>query len=494
MELNTKVGVLAKLKTHCLILPVLAKGKLPASTAEIDKLSGGKISAVIKSGDITGDNGSQLMLHGLSNVEAQRIMLVGCGQPKKITEKKLANALAEAVKTLQEGGTTDAVSTLHQVGERDLHATVLQSGTQAVISVYRFDQYKSHPTAPKKPLKTLTFHAVDKSQQNKLSKALSAATAIATGMGLTRDLANMPPNDCHPTHLADQAKSIGKTYKSVKTTVLNEAQMKKLGMGALLSVSAGSEQPGVLISMEYQGSKKSSDKPVVLVGKGVTFDTGGISIKPSAKMDEMKYDMCGAATVFGVIKACAEMNLPINVVGVVPAVENMPDGRATRPGDIVTASNGKTIEILNTDAEGRLILCDALTYAEKFKPACVIDIATLTGACIVALGHHTSGLMANNDKLASELTQAGLDSGDACWRLPLGDEYNKQLDSPFADLANIGGPSAGTITAGCFLSQFTENYQWAHLDIAGTAWSSTSKAATARPVPMLMQFLMQRSK
>ena len=311
-------------------------------------------------------------------------------------------------------------------------------------------------------------------------------------MNLAKELGNLPGNICTPSYLAEQAVELGQHYDAVTTTILDEDEMAELGMGSLLSVSRGSRQPAKLITMNYQGA--GDEKPVVLVGKGLTFDAGGISLKPAAGMDEMKYDMCGSASVFGTISAIAELNLPINVVGVVPSSENMPDGDANKPGDIVTSMAGKTIEILNTDAEGRLILCDALTYSERFNPEVVIDIATLTGAIIVALGSKTTGLMSNNQDLADDLLQAGRDSDDKAWQLPLWDEYQEQLDSNFADIANIGGKEAGSVTAACFLSRFTEKYTWAHLDIAGTAWKSGGKAkgATGRPVPMLVQYLLNR--
>ena len=311
-------------------------------------------------------------------------------------------------------------------------------------------------------------------------------------MSLAKELGNLPGNVCTPTYLAEQAIKLGQQYDAVTTTILDEDKMAELGMGSLLSVSRGSRQPAKLITMNYQCAGDA--KPVVLVGKGLTFDAGGISLKPAAGMDEMKYDMCGSASVFGTISAIAELNLPINVVGVVPSSENMPDGDANKPGDIVISMAGKTIEILNTDAEGRLILCDALTYSERFNPEVVIDIATLTGAIIVALGSKTTGLMSNNQDLADDLLQAGRDSNDKAWQLPLWDEYQEQLDSNFADIANIGGKEAGSVTAACFLSRFTEKYTWAHLDIAGTAWKSGGKAkgATGRPVPMLVQYLLNR--
>jgi leucyl aminopeptidase len=322
--------------------------------------------------------------------------------------------------------------------------------------------------------------------------ALQWGESIATGLNYARDLGNLPPNICHPSYLAEQAHLLAKGQRKLTVSILSEKDMEKLGMGAFLAVSKGSDQEGKLISMEYHGGKKG-DKPVVLVGKGVTFDTGGISIKPAAAMDEMKFDMCGAASVFGVMKALVAAKLPINVVGVVAAAENMPSGKATRPSDIVTTMSGQTVEILNTDAEGRLVLCDALTYVKKYDPAIVIDIATLTGACVVALGKVVSGLFSADDALANDLLQAGQQSNDRTWRMPVLDDYQELLDSPFADMGNIGGPYGGAITAACFLSRFTKDYTWAHLDIAGVAWhSGAQKGGTGRPVPLLLEYLHNR--
>ncbi len=314
-------------------------------------------------------------------------------------------------------------------------------------------------------------------------------------MAFTRDLGNMPPNICHPRYLAEQAKQLAKSSKKLSVEVLEEKELKALGAGALLAVAQGSDQPPRMIVMNYQGGDKSQ-QPYVLVGKGITFDSGGISLKPGLGMDEMKYDMGGAASVLGTFKTLLELNLPINVIGVLACAENMPSGGATRPGDIVTTMSGLTVEILNTDAEGRLVLCDALTYVKRFNPQSVINVATLTGACIVALGSNTSGLMGNNPELVASLLSAGQQASDVAWELPLFDDYQEQLDSPFADIANIGGPKAGSITAGCFLSRFTKDYPWAHLDIAGTAWISggKEKGATGRPVPLLSQYLLDRAQ
>jgi leucyl aminopeptidase len=356
---------------------------------------------------------------------------------------------------------------------------------------YRFDCLKTKKEDKRRPLK-LGLGMTGKPPAA-AARALERGAALAKGMNLAKDLGNLPSNICTPTYLARQAQELAREYK-LKCQVLEEKDMEKLGMGALLSVTRGTREPAKLIVLQYAGGGKK-DKPAVLVGKGITFDTGGISLKPSAEMDEMKYDMSGAGSVLGTIKAIAEMKLGINVVGIIPTCENMPGGDATKPGDIVTSMSGQTVEILNTDAEGRLILCDALTYAERFDPAAVIDIATLTGACVIALGHVASGLFANDDSLAGELLAAGQDSGDRAWQMPLWDDYQEQIKSPFADMANIGGRPAGSVTAACFLARFTSKFKWAHLDVAGTAWrSGKDKGSTARPVPLLTTFLINRAE
>ena len=390
-------------------------------------------------------------------------------------------------------GADDAVSYLAglEVSDRTIYQKVrtLVEGTRC--AAYTPDALKSKKDKPARPIRRLTV-AVDDGDRTNARKALADGEAIASGVELARMLGDLPGNICTPSYLASKARELGKSSTKLKVSVMNEAGMEKLGMGSLLSVSRGSRQPAKLITLKYNGGK-ASEKPVVLVGKGVTFDSGGISIKPGGKMDEMKYDMCGAASVLGTLKACMAMKLPINVVGVIPATENLPDGDASKPGDIVTSMSGQTIEVLNTDAEGRLILCDALTYSDRFKPAVVIDIATLTGACVVALGSHAAGLLSNDDDLAEELLDAGKSAGDRAWHMPLWDEYQPQLKSNFADMANIGGREAGTITAACFLSRFTKKYRWAHLDIAGVAWKGGSeKGATGRPVSLLTQFLLDR--
>ena len=492
MEFTISSGHPETQRSACLILAIYEDLSLSPSAARIDQAGKGWLSTLVKRGDLQGKAGQTLLLHNPVGSAAERLLLVGAGKADKLDERAWHKLTGAALKALARTRTKTAFSYLSEleVQDRDLAWKTRQLALTAAETIYRFDRLKSE----KSPAPALRKLSLDLAGGNRKTAqaALREAQAIARGMTLTRDLANLPGNICTPSYLASQARSLQKKYAGIKTTVLDEAAMKKLGMGALLSVASGSRQPARLISLEYKGGKKG-DKPVVLVGKGVTFDSGGISIKPSAAMDEMKYDMCGAASVLGTLTAAAEMELPLNVVGIIPSTENLPDGQATKPGDIVTSMSGQTIEILNTDAEGRLILCDALSYAARFKPATVIDIATLTGACVIALGSQASGLLSNNEDLSEALLAAGRESGDRAWSLPLWPEYDEQLKSPFADMANIGGREAGTITAGCFLARFTRDYQWAHIDIAGTAWrSGKDKGATGRPVPLLTQYLLDR--
>lgn len=400
------------------------------------------------------------------------------------------------VKRLESSGATEIASYLTEIAvkRRCITWKISQSIEAIDECLYQFNQLKSEQKPPRRPLRKFIFSVSGRGQLADGEIAVRNAMAVSTGINLSKDLSNLPGNICTPTYLAKQAMTLQEQYPGVKTSVLDEAEMEELGMGALLAVSRGSREPGKLITVEYMGGDKDQ-APIVLVGKGVTFDSGGISLKPGATMDEMKYDMCGAASVLGTIAACAELQTPMNIVAIVPSVENMPGGIAIKPGDIVTSMSGKTIEILNTDAEGRLILCDALTYAAKYEPDVVIDVATLTGACVVALGAHAAGLMGNHNPLINELLHAGQSSGDRCWQLPLWEDYQEQLESNFADIANIGGKGAGTVTAACFLAHFTKRYHWAHLDIAGVAWiSGKQKGATGRPVGLLMQYILDRLK
>jgi leucyl aminopeptidase len=495
MEFIVKSARPETLKTATLVIPVGEGRTLGETATTIDTACAGAISALRKRGDLTGKLGQTLLAHNLPNLKAERVLLVGTGKDSELSDRQLRKIITSVYATLKSLGGNDAVVALDelQVKNRDTYGKTRLMVESLADAGYCFDRFKSQK-AEAGALKKLTLLS-NKADLADAQRASTHAQAIASGMAFTKDLGNMPPNLCHPSFLAEEAKALGKTYKNLKVEILDEKKLKELGMGAFLAVAQGSDQPPRMIVLNYQGGKKT-EKPYALVGKGITFDTGGISIKPASGMDEMKYDMCGAASVFGTLKAVLEMQLPINLVCVLACAENMPSGGATRPGDIVTSMSGQTVEILNTDAEGRLVLCDALTYTERFKPQAVIDIATLTGACIVALGSNVSGLMGNNDELVQQILGAGLSADDRAWQLPLYDEYQEQLDSPFADIANIGGPKAGTITAGCFLSRFTKNYHWAHLDIAGTAWISggKDKGATGRPVPMLTQYLLDRSK
>jgi leucyl aminopeptidase len=494
MEYTLKRGDLAKQKTACLIVGVYAGRELSEPAAALDKASNGQLQRILKKGDFEGKSGQTLLLYDLPGMACERVLLVGAGVSKEFDLPALRKATAAAIGLLNDAHPLEAITTLSllPIADASLYRTLRETILASEEGLYRFDQCKSEVKKPKRPLKRMGLFIGTRRRSRITDKAISHGLAMANGSALAKELGNLPGNICTPTYLAGRARALGRRSRKLKVQVLGERQMKELGMGALLSVSRGSSQPAKLIIMDYRGGKVG-EKPVVLVGKGLTFDAGGISIKPSAAMDEMKYDMCGGASVLGTMAACVEMSLGINVIGIVPSSENLPDGNANKPGDIVTSMSGKTIEVLNTDAEGRLILCDALSYAERFKPAAVIDIATLTGACIVALGSHASGLLSNDEELADEVLDAGKESGDRAWRLPLWDDYQSQLDSNFADIANIGGKGAGTITAACFLSRFTDKYRWAHLDIAGTAWKSGSeKGATGRPVGLLTQFLLQR--
>ncbi|MEZ5567894.1 MAG: leucyl aminopeptidase [Halioglobus sp.] len=476
--------------TQCAILPVFAGGGLSAEARQLNKACGGSLQAALDLGDFSGKRGQVLHLPGSG--KAKRLLLLGCGESDGFDRKAMRALSAKLSHALQDIHATDAI--LHLAACKlklaDAEWFLAYLARQLTASSYRYTKTLSKPKIPMH-LRKLTVDTGGKPGIAAAKAALNRGKFIGVGVNEARFLADLPGNICTPAYLASHARTLARRLDKLSVQVLEEKKMRELGMGALLSVSAGSRQPAKLIVMHYKGGK-SADKPAVLVGKGITFDSGGISIKPGAKMDEMKYDMGGAASVFGTMRAVAELALPINLVGLVPAAENMPDGLATKPGDVVTSMAGKTIEILNTDAEGRLVLCDALTYAAHFKPDVVIDIATLTGACIVALGSHASGLFANDDALADALLAAGMETHDRAWRMPLWEDYQKQLNSRFADIANIGGAGAGSVTAACFLARFTEDYRWAHLDIAGSAWDSAPKGATGRPVPLLVQYLLTR--
>lgn len=493
MKFTIKSEKPANTSTGCVVLGVFEHRKLSPAAAQFDKTTRGLLKKLLHDGEMDGKCGQTLLVHYPAGAKCERVLLTGCGKATDFSGRNYSKVIASAARALNKSGATDAVSYLAEldVTDRDSYWKVrtlveVTSGCDYTPDVLKSKRDKnSHPLRRQGINLSATAGATAR-------KALADGVAIADGVELARTLGDLPGNICTPSYLASQARKLGKTSTRLKIGVLDEARMKKLGMGSLLSVSRGSREPAKLITLEYKGAA-AGKKPVVLVGKGVTFDSGGISIKPGAAMDEMKYDMCGAASVLGTLQACVAMQLPINVVGVIPTTENLPDGDASKPGDIVTSMSGLTIEVLNTDAEGRLILCDALTYSAKFKPDVVIDIATLTGACVIALGSHAAGLLSNDDALADDLLSAGKTAGDRAWHMPLWDEYQPQLKSNFADMANIGGREAGTITAACFLSRFTEKYRWAHLDIAGVAWKGgNEKGATGRPVSLLTQFLLDR--
>ncbi len=490
---NTK-NAIAQHKSSCIAVGVFEGGKLSAAAKALDQK--GVLSAALKSGDITGKPGTTLLVHRSSG-PAKRILLVGLGTQEGLTDRSFISAVQAVARVFATLGSGDGALALplDAVKGRDAHWALRAAVIALRESVFRADGLKSKKDDSASGVRkvTLVVDATDAATK----RALAQSVALANGMDLAKTLGNLPPNICTPTYLADTAKKIAREY-SLGVEVLDRKQLEALKMGSFLSVTNGSEQPPKFIVLKHMGGK-AKEAPIVLVGKGITFDTGGISLKPGSGMDEMKYDMCGAASVLGTMRAIGEMELSLNVIGVVPTCENMPSGRATRPGDIVTSMSGQTIEILNTDAEGRLILCDALTYVERFKPACVIDIATLTGACVTALGHHNTGLFTRHDdahdELANQLIAAGKYANDTAWRMPIEDAYQEQLKSNFADIANIGGPPGGSITAACFLERFTKKYTWAHMDIAGTAWKSGgAKGATGRPVPLLTTFLLDRAK
>ncbi len=491
-KFSIKTGSPEKLKSDCAVVGVFAGSKLSASGRALDKASKGRISATLKSGDMDGRAGSTLLLRDLPGISASRVLLVGLGKLDEFGEKSYRDAIATAVRAAGNTAAGDILITLNEikVGKRSADWNNAQAAMIAGDVLYRFDRMKSKPETQSK-IGSIAFLADTTAGAN----GLKQGAAIMRGMALARDLGNTPSNVCTPTYLANQARDLAKRY-GFKCKVMDKTACEKLGMGSFLSVGKGSDKAPMFIELRHDGGKRG-EPPIVLVGKAITFDAGGISLKPPADMDEMNYDMSGGGAVLGVFRAIGEMGLKLNVVGLVPSCENLPDAHANKPGDIVTSMSGQTIEILNTDAEGRLILCDALTYAERFKPAAVVDLATLTGACVIALGHHPSALYANDDKLAQALEQAADHSWDRVWRMPLWDEYQEQLKSNLADMANIGGRAGGSITAACFLARFTKNYAWAHLDIAGTAYRSgrDKKGSTGRPVPLLVQYLInQESK
>jgi leucyl aminopeptidase len=495
MEFSVTGGSLEKQRTGCIVAGVYEGRKLSPAATDLDTASGRAVNNVVRRGDLEGELGTTLLLHNVPNVASERVLLVGLGSEREFLESSYRTALSSAMKTLRTTGAAEATICLNElpVKGRDGAWKIEQAVLAVMEGMYRFDKLKSKPPEAKRALKKVVFHVANRSEATAGEAAIDRAAAIAEGVMLAKDLGNMPGNLCTPTYLADQAREVGKRH-GFKVKILGQEDIEKLGMGGFLAVARGSRQAPKLIVMEYQGGARDA-QPVALVGKGITFDTGGISIKPALELDEMKFDMCGAASVFGALHAAALLKLPLNVVGIIPATENMPDGNAIKPGDIVTTMSGQTVEILDTDAEGRLVLCDALTFAEKYKPAVVVDVATLTGEIVSALGDIATGLFSNSDSLAREVVEAGESAWDRVWPMPLWDEYQDALKSNVADLPNIGSRADCAVTAACFLSRFTKRYPWVHLDIAGTASKSgADKGATGRPVALLAHFLAGRAE
>ncbi|GAB3766963.1 leucyl aminopeptidase [Ramlibacter monticola] len=494
MEFGITYGSLARQRTGCIVVGVYEGRRLSPSAAELDAASGQAIARILGRGDLEGEAGTTLLLHDLPNVDSERVLLVGLGDEGELAESRYRRALSCATRTLRATGAAEATICLTELGVqgRDTPWKIEQAVLAVMEGLYRFDGLKSTPPAAKRALRKAVFHVADRADAAAGEAAIHRAAAIAEGIALAKDLGNMPPNLCTPAYLADQAREVGQR-QGFNVEILEQPDIERLGMNGFLAVARGSRQPPKLIVMEYRGGPPGA-RPLVLVGKGITFDAGGISIKPAPEMDEMKFDMCGAASVFGALCAAALMKLPLDVVGIIPAAENMPDGNATRPGDIVRTMSGRTVEILDTDSEGRLVLCDALTYAERYEPAAVIDIATLTGEIVSALGDVATGMFTNSEVLAREVLAAGESAWDRVWRMPLWDEYQDALQSNFADLPNIGSHADCAVTAACFLSRFTRRYPWVHLDIAGTASKGgADKGATGRPVALLAHFLAGRA-
>ncbi len=491
MNYSIETNAVETLKADLLVVGIYSNQEFSVGAKAVDDATTGFLTSIVKRGDISGKLNDTLLLNIIPNSDIQRILFVGLGEQKPLTIKnyrKVLTVTINAVKKLRLNSVTVGLL------DCDVDGANFALKTRQIVEVfedniYQFTECKSKPV-DEITLKNIIITAPDFALA---TVGLEQGLAISGGVGLAKHLADLPANICTPYYLAQHAQTIANTFDKIETTILDVADMEKLGMGSLLAVARGSREPAKLITLEYRGGDKNS-KPIVLIGKGLTFDSGGISLKAGAGMDEMKYDMCGGAAVLGTLQAAAQLNLPLNIVGLIPASENMPDGQANKPGDILTSMSGKTIEVLNTDAEGRLILCDTLTYAKRFQPEVVIDLATLTGAVLVALGRVPSGLLGNDDALCNDLIAASEIASDSVWRLPLWEEYQEQLKSNFADLANIGGKDAGTITAACFLANFAEDFRWAHLDIAGTAWrTGSAKGATGRPVPLLTQYLLNRA-
>ena len=475
------------LETDCLVIGVFEKTPLQGSAQLVDKASDGALQQLIDSGDVNTGWKETTLLHGLNGVAAKRILVLGCGEAGKFNSVRYDKVCSSAGTLLNDHTTTGAHFCLHEIEVKHTadHWRLRQAAVNLEKTSYRYTATKAVKDDDKQPLSNVSFNA-----EAHMQATLKEASGIAKGYLRSTELGNLPPNICTPGYLAETAQEIANNYENVSLEVLDEDQMAELKMSALLAVGRGSQHESKLIVLKYQGKDETSP-PTVFVGKGITFDSGGVSLKPGPNMEQMKFDMGGAASVIGAFEACADIQLPVNLICIVAAAENMPGGNAYRPGDVLTSMSGKTIEVLNTDAEGRLVLCDALTYSQRFNPAALIDVATLTGAAVIALGHHASIIMSKHDDLADELIEAGQTAVDRGWRLPLWDDYQPQLKSAFADMKNVGGMAAGSITAGCFLSRFTKDQRWAHIDCAGSTWIwGGDKGSTGRPVGLLTQFLI----
>jgi len=494
MDLFTTTSSASRRTASCVIAGIYENGRLGEAAADIDAATKGSLGRLVRQHDVSGKTGATRMLNDVPGVRARRVLVVGLGEHGKYDVAAYRQAMSAAALAIKDTKIRDAVSYLGLEAADGGDAYYLARYAIETIggALYGYAHTKSGRRPPTPALRRVGLAVASRGDAARALRGAEHAAAIVSGMTLARDLGNLPANVCTPAYLAREARKVGQQYKSVTTRILNEPEIRKLGMGAFLSVTSGTTLPARLIVMQYKGAGR--EKPIVLIGKGITFDAGGISLKPGPGMDEMKFDMCGAAAVMGTLAAVARLKLRVNLTVIIPSCENLPGGSATRPGDIVTSMSGQTIEILNTDAEGRLLLCDAITYSRRFKPEVVIDVATLTGACVIALGRHLTAVMSGSDALAREITEAGVAADDRGWHMPMADDYAQQLKSNFADFANVGSREGGAITAACFLGKFADGLDWAHLDIAGTAWrSGTAKGSTGRPVPMLTEFVLRRA-
>ncbi|AKC60219.1 leucyl aminopeptidase [Blochmannia endosymbiont of Camponotus (Colobopsis) obliquus] len=495
MKFNMKKIDLTKEHNAFVVIGVFEKQQLSYSGNKINDLSEGYIKYNLHASNFTGKIGETLFLYNIPNFPSKHILLIGCGKDTEITDKKYKKIIHKLTNALINTIFTKSIYYLNEINviSRNQYWKIKQSVEIICEILYTFEQFKTKNKKKHCKIDNIIFPITNEQSIQDGQKAIQHGLAIANSINNTKNLANMPPNICNANYLANKLQQLSNNNDKTNISIINEQQMKKLGMNSYVAVGQGSSNKTIMSIIKYQGHPNKNTKPIILIGKGVTFDSGGLSIKTSDKLDEMKFDMCGAAATYGVMHMAINLKLPLNIIGVIAGCENMISNKSLRPGDILSSLSGQTIEVLNTDAEGRLILCDTLTYIEKFDPEIVIDIATLTGACIIALGHHYSALMSNYQPLANELILASRQSGDYIWQLPLVEEFQEQLKSNLADMKNVGGKAAGTITAGCFLSKFTKKYHWAHLDIAGTAWTSEpNKNATGRPVALLSQFLLNR--